>query len=204
VAEEEKPAEGAAEEGDAVQKKGGGDAPAAAGPNQKLIFLVLILNVVIVIAVAVLVWMGNAKRTSTVSLADIAADKSRSTPSDSHGGGGGGDGHGGGAPAGKAEGPTTHYIAEQFTVNITGPQGSKYAKVDVAIEVDDDFVKAEIEKLRPRIRDFILVVLSSKTPEQIESLDGRDFLREEIRNKVNGYLSRGKIKNVYFTQFIVQ
>ncbi len=201
MAEEQKPAEGAAEEGDAVQKKGASDAPAPAAPNQKLVFLVLILNVVIVIAVAVLVWMGNAKRSSTVTLADIAEDKAKAG-ADAHGAAAGGDGHGGAAKGGTE--PTITFIKEAFTVNITGPQGTKYAKVDVEIEVEDDFVKNEIEKLRPRIRDFILVVLSSKTPEQIESVDGRDFLREEIRNKVNGYLTRGRIKNVYFTQFIVQ
>jgi flagellar FliL protein len=161
---------------------------------------VLILNVVIVIAVAVLVWMGNAKRSSTVTLADIAEDKAKAG-ADAHGAAAGGEG--GGAAKGGTE-PTITFIKEAFTVNITGPQGTKYAKVDVEIEVEDDFVKNEIEKLRPRIRDFILVVLSSKTPEQIESVDGRDFLREEIRNKVNGYLTRGRIKNVYFTQFIVQ
>jgi flagellar FliL protein len=195
VAEEQKPAEGGGEAADPVQKKGVDEAPPPAAPNQKLVFMVLALNVVFLVGTAVVVWMGNAKRTQTVTLADIAEDKARNVASEVHGDK---------AADAKAAESSVTFIKEAFTVNITGPQGNKYAKVDVEIEVEDDFVKNEIEKLRPRIRDFILVVLSSKTPEQIESVDGRDFLREEIRNKVNGYLTRGKIKNVYFTQFIVQ
>lgn len=197
MAEEAKAPEGGEEEAGEVQKKSGGDAPAPSGPNQKLVFLVLIFNVIAIIGVGAIVYLGNSKRSSTVTLADVAAQKDGAS---THGGAGAGDSHG----ASKGETKVNHFIKEAFTVNLTGPQGNKYAKVDVEIEVDDDFVKEEIERLRPKIRDFILVVLSSKTSDQIESIDGRNFLREEIRNKINGYLSRGQVKNVFFTQFIVQ
>ncbi len=180
-----------------VQKKGEGGPAPASGPNQKLVFIVLIFNVVAILGVGAIVFIGNSKRSSTVTLADIAAQNDLGAAAAKHGGE-----HG--APAPGAETKTHHFIKEAFTVNLTGPQGNKYAKVDVEIEVDDDFVKSEIERLRPKIRDFILVVLSSKTSDQIESIDGRNFLREEIKNKINGYLTRGQVKNVFFTQFIVQ
>ena len=94
------------------------------------------------------------------------------------------------------------HVTEHFTVNLA--DGTHYAQVTVAIEVLNPAAKNEVVKLKPKIRDFVVVILSSKTYEQIESVDGRDFLREEIRNKINGYLTRGQINNVYFTQFIVQ
>ena len=67
-----------------------------------------------------------------------------------------------------------------------------------------NFVKAELEKIRPKIRDFIVIMLSSKSVDQISTADGVEFLREEIRNKINGYLTKGEVKDVLFTNFIVQ
>ena len=123
-----------------------------------------------------------------------------------HGGGGHDapdphDEHGG---AKKADPVENQFVKESFTVNLAESRGAHFAKVDVEIEVPEDFVRDELNRLKPRIRDFIVVLLSSKTFEQIESTESKDFLREEIRNKINGYLSRGQIKNVYFTQFIIQ
>jgi flagellar FliL protein len=190
-------------ESDAVKKKKGEETGGGGGPNQKLLFMLLLMNTVVLVALAAIVWMGYSKRQDQVSLGDIAASKEapkEAEASEGHGGGHGGEKKGKEGEDAGAE----NFIKESFTVNLADPKGSHYAKVDVEIEVGDDFVKEEVNKLRPKIRDFILVVLSSKTYEQIESVDGRDFLREEIRNKINGYLSRGQVKNVFFTQFIIQ
>ena len=195
---------GAEAEAEAVTKKGEKGAAAPSGPNQKLVLLVLILNAVGLLGVAVLLYKVVSRKSSgEVSLGDIATQKEG-------GGEHAGEEHkkeGGEKGEGKkkeGEPDNSNFIKESFTVNLKESKGSHFAKVDVEIEVEDDFVKEEVNRLRPRIRDFILVMLSSKSYEQIESVDGRDFLREEIRNKINGYLSRGSIKNVYFTQFIIQ
>lgn len=201
--EEAAAAEGGGEE-EAVKKKGA--APASSGPNPKLILLVLGLNALVLMILAFVVWKSYMSSSSRVSLGDVAESESKE-----HGGGGehgkeGGE-HGGGhgeEKKGEKDAAADNFVYETFTVNLADSRGSHFAKVDVAIEVDDSFVKTEVERLKPKIRDFINVVLSSKTYEQIESIDGREFLREEIRNKINGYLTRGQIKNVFFTQFIVQ
>ena len=70
------------------------------------------------------------------------------------------------------------------------------------LEVDGDEVQAEIEKLKPKIRDIIIITLSSKTYAQISTRDGKESMRDEIRDQVNLFLTRGKIKRVYFTEFI--
>jgi flagellar protein FliL len=197
--EEQKAQEGgeAAEGADeSIKKKSDGAGEGQKAPAPKLIYIVLALNLVVLLALAVFVWMNLSKSQKQVSLADIEASKSSSGAA--HGGE-----HGeGGEEAGA--GKESKFIPESFTVNLADGSGAHFAIVDVEIEVDDDFVKEEVIRLRPRIRDFIIVILSSKTYDQIASVDGRDFLREEIRNKVNGYLTKGQIKNVYFTKFIIQ
>jgi len=194
--EEQSEQEAQADESDAVKKKpvGGG----GSGPNQKLVLIVLALNTVVVIVLAAVVWMGYKKSSSQVTLGDIAADKEGH-----HEEGKDEKGEHGKKEVEKEVAPD-NFIKESFTVNLADSQGSHFAQVEVNIEVEDAFARDEIQKIRPKIRDFIVVVLSSKTFEQVESNDGKDFLREEIRNKINGYLTRGQIKNVYFTQFIVQ
>jgi flagellar FliL protein len=185
-------AEGADE---SIKKKSDSGGEGQKAPAPKLIYIVLALNLVVLLALAVFVWMNLSKSQKQVSLADIEASKSSSGAEHSSGGGEGGE------AAGAKE---SKFIPESFTVNLADGSGAHFAIVDVEIEVDDDFVKEEVVRLRPRIRDFIIVILSSKTYDQIASVDGRDFLREEIRNKVNGYLTKGQIKNVYFTKFIIQ
>ena len=194
MAEEEQKAEDAAEGAEAadesIKKKTSSSEEGQKAPAPKLIYIVLALNLVVLLALAVFVWMNLSKSQKQVSLADIEASKSADPSAVSEG-----------AEASPGE---SKFIPESFKVNLADSSGSHFAVVDVEIEVDADFVREEVVRLRPRIRDFIIVILSSKTYDQIASVDGRDFLREEIRNKINGYLTKGQIKNVYFTQFIIQ
>ena len=71
-------------------------------------------------------------------------------------------------------------------------------------EVDNDLVQGEIEKVKPKIRDKIIVILSGKSYEQVSTPEGKDQLREEIKNQVNFFLTKGQIKRVFFTEFIYQ
>ncbi len=199
MAEEEKQEDAApaAEEAEAVVKK---EAAAAPGLNPKLVLLVLVLNAVVLLILAGVVWKSYMSSKSEVTLADVAASPDGHKKDDGHGAAKD-DGHGGGA---KEKAPADNFIQESFTVNLADSRGAHFAKVDVAIEIEDDFVREEVTRLKPKIRDFINVVLSSKTYEQVDSSTGREFLKEEIRNKINGYLTRGQVKDVFFTQFIIQ
>lgn len=190
---EEEVAEGA-EGGEAspVTKKDEAAAPSGGeGKSNKLITILLLVNALALIGFAALAWMTHSRRMGEASLAEVktSAETVKEVAPASEGD--------------KAK-PEDLIIKESFTANLKDPKGRHFAKIDVEIEVPDAFVKEEVNRLRPKIRDFILNVLTSKTFEEVESLDGRNFLKEEIRNKINGYLARGEIRNVYFTQFIIQ
>ncbi len=74
-------------------------------------------------------------------------------------------------------------------------------KINMSLEVGNDEVQAEIEKRKPQIRDIILILLSSKTYDQVSNREGKDILRDEIRNTVNSFLTKGQVKRVLFTEF---
>ena len=91
---------------------------------------------------------------------------------------------------------------ETFLVNLAGSRGRKLAKINMEFEANGDDVQEEIDKLKPKIRDIVIIILSSKTYEQVSTTKGKDHLRTEIRDQVNLFLTKGQIKQVYFTEFI--
>lgn len=96
------------------------------------------------------------------------------------------------------------YAMDPFIVNLNEPLGERYLKVKVELEMDKESLKAEMDKRLPQFRDGILTLLSSKSYKDISDLSGKYQLRAEILGMVNGYLKTGKVRNVYFTEFIVQ
>ena len=96
------------------------------------------------------------------------------------------------------------YSLETFIVNLIGGRGKNYLKAKVELELDSEKTEIEINKRLPQIRDSILTMLSSKSNEEINTLEGKLQLRAEIISTLNQYLKTGKVKNVYFTDFIVQ
>lgn len=91
---------------------------------------------------------------------------------------------------------------EKFIVNLAGSKGRKVASVSMELEVQGEHVLDEIEKRKPQIRDIIIIILSSKTQEQVDTRGGKDNLRNEIKDTINSFLVQGKISNVFFTEFI--
>lgn len=93
---------------------------------------------------------------------------------------------------------------DTFIVNLIGDRGKNYLKAKVELELDAEPTTAEINKRLPQIRDSILTLLSSKSNEDINTLEGKFQLRAEIMTSINQYLKTGKVKNIYFTDFIIQ
>jgi flagellar FliL protein len=56
----------------------------------------------------------------------------------------------------------------------------------------------------PQIKDAILLLVGNKTFGELNDLQGKIQLRAELINKVNSILLNGKVKRIYFTDFVVQ
>lgn len=93
------------------------------------------------------------------------------------------------------------YPIESFLVNISSGQGTKFLQIQLELEIIDPAVEDEIAKKKPAIRDSIIVLLSSRTYEELRNPSGMTKLREDLVKSINNILITGKIKAVYFTQF---
>ncbi|MFC1822958.1 flagellar basal body-associated protein FliL [Thermodesulfobacteriota bacterium] len=91
-----------------------------------------------------------------------------------------------------------------FIVNLVDPLGKKYLKVVVELELDDVKLTEEIKMRLPQIRDTVITLLSAKTFEDVSQLEGKFQLRAEMLTMLNKNIKSGKIRRIYFTEFIVQ
>ncbi|HLA27736.1 MAG TPA: flagellar basal body-associated FliL family protein [Syntrophales bacterium] len=91
-----------------------------------------------------------------------------------------------------------------FIVNLSDNQGERYLKIVIEIEVSDQSVVPELELLKPKLRDNMLDLLTAKSFNELMDVGGKQRLRDEIVMRLNSFLVKGKIVQVYFTEFVIQ
>lgn len=91
-----------------------------------------------------------------------------------------------------------------FTVNLLSESGRRYLKVEMNLELEGEELALELETKKPVLRDVIIRILSGKSLEEVSTIKGKETLKEEILVDLNQRVKDGKIKNVYFTDFVVQ
>jgi flagellar FliL protein len=80
--------------------------------------------------------------------------------------------------------PPLFFTLEPFVVNLTGDE-TRYLQVGIDLKVSDNSVTDQIKSHLPEIRNGVLLLLSSKKPDDVATLEGKNQLREEIRDAVN-------------------
>jgi flagellar FliL protein len=91
-----------------------------------------------------------------------------------------------------------------FVVNLADPLGRRYLKMSLDIEVRDEAALEKTEQSMPRIKDSLLLLLSSKSYTDLSSMEDKLALKNEILSRLNQIVGNGTISNVYFTEFIIQ
>lgn len=90
---------------------------------------------------------------------------------------------------------------ETFVVNLAE---KGYLRCQMQLEFETrDVPKRFYVRLVP-IRDQIITLLNSKKRSDLLSAKGVDQLKEEVKEVANEVLRRADVRNVYFTQFVVQ
>ncbi len=95
------------------------------------------------------------------------------------------------------------YPLETFIVNLDGEGGRRYLKVKMTLEVDGR-KKGKLDKQLHKVRDAILILLTSKTYEDLRGAEGKYALREEVKGRIGRIVGRPVVKEVYLEEFVVQ
>jgi flagellar FliL protein len=93
---------------------------------------------------------------------------------------------------------------DPLVVNLADPMGRRYLKITLDVEVINEAAVADLGTAMPKVKDTLLLLLSSKSYEDIGSMDRKLELKNEIVDRLNLILGKGRVLNIYFTEFVVQ
>jgi flagellar protein FliL len=111
--------------------------------------------------------------------------------------------------------PGQIYTIKDRIVNLADQKSKRYLKVSLALQFESPKVELPAEAAKtawaeeiavkgPIIDDAVTGVLTTKTYEQVITPEGKEALKEEIREKANSQLGEDLIEKVYLTDFVVQ
>lgn len=105
---------------------------------------------------------------------------------------------------GETSGPLV-YTMEKFTVNLGGePKRTILLEVNLEMLGKDGFEEVMTSDSRAKARDRIVRLLNEQAFSDLESIQGKLFLKDKIAYEVNGVLKAGVVKDVFFSNFLVQ
>jgi flagellar FliL protein len=105
------------------------------------------------------------------------------------------------ALAGEAMGPIV--ALDPFVVNLDEPGTSRYLKVAIQVEVAPK-TEDVLAKSKELVRDAVLSHLSGLHLKDTLGTEAKDRLRQDLVAKINKLLGPGKVRRMFFQDFVVQ
>ncbi len=110
----------------------------------------------------------------------------------------------------KVEAKEVHYmkLGKEFVVNLEDNRRVNFMQVDIQVMAHSTEPLTQIEHHMPVIRNKLMLILSSQKYEEVNTLEGKQKLREEVKEAIQEVLHEGSpeanIEAVYFTSLIMQ
>ncbi|WP_153109245.1 flagellar basal body-associated FliL family protein [Propionivibrio limicola] len=108
------------------------------------------------------------------------------------------------------ETPPIYVALDTFTVNLVPENGEQFLQLVISAEVEDIPTGDKLKVYTPKLRNNVMMLLSSKRASELLTTEGKAALAEELRDLMNEILApkqkkgEGPIKEVLFTSFIIQ
>ncbi len=96
------------------------------------------------------------------------------------------------------------YEMDTFMVNLSDPGGKHFLKAVMKLKVSSAETSEECKSRTFELRDRVLTLLSGKESEEVTSADDKAALKRQVMETINSVLQKGKVLDVYFTDFLVQ
>jgi flagellar basal body-associated protein FliL len=182
---------------------------ASGGGGSKLVLILTGVNVLATLAMVAILFVSFQKDRKKPSVEDISAQASaegKEAKGDDAKGEHGKEAKGEHGKEGEKKKSADYgkmVTLDQFTVNLSTP-GSvnpKFVRVNISLEVPTEDTEGEVTSKMPQVRNVIIDLFNSKRPTDLATAEGREYLKEEIKNAINGFMVSGKVRGVYFTNF---
>lgn len=97
------------------------------------------------------------------------------------------------------------YTMDRFVVNLDGePRRTIGLQVNLDMLSPESFEEVVNTQNRARARDRIVRILNNQSFAELETIQGKLFLKDKIASEINSMLKQGVVKDVYFGEFVVQ
>lgn len=162
------------------------------GPSRNpLLTIVLILNMVLMIVLIYMQYVGQQKISNMPSVQDIVQSEMKAimkTTDEETGEGIKDDG--------------ILFPLEGFVANLAQGDGPRrYLRMNLVLKFSKDSNEEEFKARKPQIRDSVIGIVNSKRSEDLLKLEGKNFLKEEIKASINTFLVDAKAIDVYYIDF---
>lgn len=103
----------------------------------------------------------------------------------------------------KLRGEPVMYTMAPFNTNLDGVP-RRLIRLELSLEMMDEEGYEEIINISPQARDSIMRILQSKSFTDVETVQGKLHLKNQIVAELNTSLRKGVVKNAYFSELVVQ
>ena len=176
------------DEGNEVEESGG------SGGKGPLVTILLVLNAVIMGVVAYMQYMAHQREMNRPELRDIVRAQIKDLEKEMALGeeGDNKDENQGGALL----------QLQPFTANLAQGDGPRrYIRLNTVLKFSKDSKEQEYSNRKAQIRDAVISILNSKRPEDLLKVEGKEYLKEEIKSSINSFLIDGKVVDVFYVGF---
>ncbi len=95
------------------------------------------------------------------------------------------------------------FTFDPFVANLDErPKKLVHATIQLEMLNEDGYV--EVVEKTPKARDEIVRILNGKKYTDVETIQGKLFLKDQIMTAMNKILQKGMVKDVYLADFVVQ
>ncbi|MEQ1515224.1 MAG: flagellar basal body-associated protein FliL [Usitatibacteraceae bacterium] len=97
---------------------------------------------------------------------------------------------------------------DTFTVNLRDPEQERYLQSTINLELADTATADALKLQMPSVRNRVLLLLSSKTSQELMTREGKELLSAEIaaelRKTLGGNSPTKGVEQVLFSHFVIQ
>ena len=168
----------------------GKPANSGSGTNP-LLTIVMILQLVLMGGIAYFQYMAHQKLAATESVMDVVKSDMNSSAIDES------------SETGEArEQDGVLFPLDNFTANLAQGDGPRrFVRLNAVLKFNRDSSEEEFKARKPQIRDTIISILNSKRAEDLLKVEGKSYLKEEVKAAINSFLVDGKVIDVFYVSF---
>ncbi len=89
---------------------------------------------------------------------------------------------------------------ESLVTNLAGDDGRREARISLEALCEGDQILKELDALKPKIRDIIIISVGSATADDLSSAEGKEKFKAKLRDDINAQLTSGKLKEIFITE----